>query len=348
MADQSTIRILSCSGGATKGYGENLFIERLVQNSGWSFADFVASIDVMAGVSTGAILICGYANNMTTAEISDFYISEAPWIFTVRSAIDVGSNNASYPSNRPNSVQKAYFISTDEPFYKAVAETSNYGHARLHQQLVATFGTKKLSDLSKNIIIPAVQYDIQKPILFSNFSDTTYYIQSDDTIVDVCRCSSAAFPYLPKYEYNNNLYVDGAFYTNNAIKEAVNLGMRLKPNAKRIVIIDVGAGVGSLDFDSADPAIDGAITTLFRYLNMSLVMSEQNNSMHFSYINDRILKINGLPLYYYKWQPTFPATFPAEIDNSTAQWYAELADYIDENYAAEASKIAAITARWTM
>lgn len=349
MYDASTIRIMSFSGGGTKGYAENLFLQLLIQQSNLNFSEFIDSIDVLGGVSTGAILACGYAKGLTTTEVANFYTTYAPWIFTIRSAADVtiGSHNASSPSNRPNSVQKGVMLTAGSAFYESAYTDSNYGTNILQQQLIEQFGTMTLADLQKKIIIAAVQYDLQKPVLFSNYSDIKYYISDNVSVVDAARCSSAAYPYLPKYTYNNNLYVDGAFYANNVVKECVNLALASKPNAKRIIVIDVGAGIGSIDFDTNDPEDDGGITTLFRYLNLTLQCGEYNATNYMQYITDRIYKINGLPVYYYKWQPNYPSTFPNEIDNSTESWYNELAGLVNAHFTDQSAYISDIIARWT-
>lgn len=348
--DSQTIRICSLSGGGTKGYGENHFLKEAIAQSGMSWAEFVDSVDVWGGVSTGAILSCAYMFGLSTTEVADFYEQQSPWIFTIRSASDVliGSHDASYPSNRPNAVQKGIMLAENDGFYQSAYEDSNYGHVRLQSELVNVFGNYTLADLSKNLLIPAVQYDIQKPVMFSNYHDSKYFISNNNKITDVIRCTSAAFPYLPKYEYRDNLYTDGAFYANNVVKEAVNLGLTLKPHARRIVILDVGAGVGALNFDDDDPEQDGGIATLFNYINLQLQCNEKNAENYMGYRNDRIFKINGLPLYYYKWQPVFPNTFSNEIDNSTQEWFAELLTHVNAHFVDQSDQIADIMSRWVL
>ena len=168
----------------------------------------------------------------------------------------------------------------------------------------------------------------------------------DELVVNVCRASSAAFPYLPGFELDGHQYIDGAFSINTAAKEAVNLGMTLKPNAERIVIVDVGAGLGNTGFDdgTTDPT---AATRLFNYMTILLTNAEENTRKYYEYINDRSLKYNGLPLHYYKFQPHFPDDFPNEIDNSTDEWFGQLATIIDDHYAAESDNITNILNKLT-
>lgn len=343
--DSQTIRICSISGGGTKGHGENYFLQEAVAQSGMSWTEFVNSVDVWGGVSTGAILSCAYMFGLSTQEVADFYTQKAPWIFTTRGIFDFG-NDASDPSNRPSGLKKAEDIALGYAFYESVSDTSNYGNARLETELEAVFGSWKLSDLSKNLLIPAIEYDTQKGVMFSNYNDNKYFISNNVKIVDAIRCTSAAFPYLPKYQYRDSLFVDGAFYANNVVKEAVNLGLTLKPHARRVVVIDVGAGLGSLNSD--DNVDDWAATTLFKYINLQLQCNEQNSTNYMNYRNDRIFKINGLPLYYYKWQPVFPEAFQNEIDNSTAAWFTELITHINSHFVSESDQIADIMSRWVL
>jgi predicted acylesterase/phospholipase RssA len=347
--DRDTIRIFSFAGGSTKGYGENRFMQRFIHQWGIPQADLWKYVDVFAGVSTGAILSSSYAAAKTMDEVEPFYLEKAKRIFTIRTASEIasGSHNANTDSNRPNTAQKIALIGLNDAFYASPYEDSNYGSNILHQTLVENFGVNTLANLNVPIVIPAVEQDMSRPVYFSNFNDPAYFIGIDAKIVDVCRASSAAFPYLPSYQFNGHDYIDGAFLINNAVDRAIKLGLTIKPNAKRIVVVNVGAGIGRNGFDGSDPLGDSAAERIFAYTTLLMTNTEQNSHKNLQYEADRLNNGYGLPLFYYGWYPTFPPTFNNETDNSTPAWFAQLANLVDTHYANQSDKISSILTHLT-
>lgn len=350
--DRDTIRVFSFAGGSTKGYGENRFMQKLIQQWGIAQEDFWQYVDAFAGVSIGAILASGYAFGKTPDEMNPFFTEKAKRIFTIRTAAEVatGSHDANTNSNRPNTVQKIGLIALNDAFYASPYVDSNYGSNILHQTLVDNFGTVTLSNLSKPIVIPAVEQDLSRPVYFSNFNDPEYFIGNDFQIVDVCRASSAAFPYLPSYQFNDHDYIDGAFLINNAVDRAIMLARTVKPNAKRIVVINVGAGIGRNGFDGSEPLTgsDIAVAKIFAYTTLLMTNAEQNSHKNLQYEASRLNNNKyGIPLFYYGWYPTFPPTFNNEVDNSNDSWFSELDDIIDTHYAEESAEISSILTHLT-
>jgi hypothetical protein len=166
-------------------------------------------------------------------------------------------------------------------------------------------------------------------------------------LFDVCRATSAANPYLPYYSYGGHQYKDGAFLVNNAVRRAVDLGITIKPKATKIVVIMVGAGVGKGGFDGSDPLDDSqfAVSRLFSDLTSVMANVEENERENLLYEFERLNYFANRSLYFYSFQPKFPMDFPNEIDNSTPEWFAQLADIIDTHYYSESDKISSIISR---
>ena len=183
--NKDTIVVFSFSGGSTKGYGENRFMQKFLQQWGIPQADFYKYVDVFAGVSTGAILACGYTSNKTPDMLETFYLEKAKRIFTTRTIAEVlsGSHNANTNSNRPSELQKIALITLNDAFYSSPYEDSNYGSNILHQTLVDNFGTNTLAQLNKPIVIPAVAQDMSRPVIFSNFNDPEFFIGDRKSVV---------------------------------------------------------------------------------------------------------------------------------------------------------------------
>jgi patatin-like phospholipase/acyl hydrolase len=213
---QDTVVVFSFSGGSTKGYGSNRFMQKFLQQWGVAQSAFKQHVDVFAGVSVGALLSCGYSSGKTPDELEPFFLEKAKRIFTIRTAAEyaAGSHNAGTDSNRPNMLQKIGLLGTNDTFYGSPYPDSNFGDNILQQELVNIFGTDTLSSLYNHMVIPAVQRDLARPVYFSNFNDPAYFIGQTASIVDVCRATSAANPYLPYYSFGGHQYADGAFLVN--------------------------------------------------------------------------------------------------------------------------------------
>jgi predicted acylesterase/phospholipase RssA len=346
--DSNTIRIFSFCGGGTKGYGSNRFMQKFLHQWGIPQADFWKYADVMCGTSIGAILASSYAYGKTPDEMESFFTTYAKRIFTIRTAADVasGSHNASVDSNRPNLAQKAFMFATDDAFYKSAYNDSNYGHNILQQVLVDNFGANTLANLKTPIVIPAYEEDMSRYVVFSNFNDPAYFIGNTETIVNVCRASSAAPIYLPAHNFNGHYYSDGALLANDAILAAINVGLTVKPNATRVVIVDVGTGIGNMSFDGSGGAstdLEHSAVRAVKIMNVAMTGAEEWSRYYLDYLSNRLAR----DVYFYKFQPKFPEDFPNELDNSTPAWFSQLANLIDTHYSDESDEISSILTHLT-
>jgi predicted acylesterase/phospholipase RssA len=302
----------------------------------------------MCGTSIGAILASGYSFGKTPDYMESFFLNDAKRVFTIRTATDVatGSHNASEDSNRPNLAQKAFMFATNDSFYQSAYEDSNYGHNILQQVLVDNFGINTLANLKTPIVIPAYEEDTSKYVVFSNFNDPAYFIGNDESIVNVCRASSAAPVYLPVHNFNGHFYSDGGQYANDAILPAINVGLSVKPHATRIVIIDVGTGIGNMSFDGAATAatdLEHLAVRAFKVMNVAMTGAEEWSRYYLDYLSNRLAR----DVYFYKFQPKFPEDFPNELDNSTSAWFSQLANLIDTHYSDESDEISSILTHLT-
>ena len=346
--DTNTIRIFSFCGGGTKGYGSNRFMQKFIQEWGIPQTDFWKYADVMCGTSIGAILASSYSFGKTPDEMQGFFTTYAKRIFTIRTAADVasGSHNASQDSNRPNLAQKAFMFATDDAFYKSAYNDSNYGHNILQQVLVDNFGANTLANLKTPVVIPAYEEDMSRYVVFSNFNDPAYFIGNTETIVNVCRASSAAPIYLPAHNFNGHYYSDGALLANDAILAAINLGLTVKPNATRVVIVDVGTGIGNMSFDGSGGAstdLEHSAVRAVKIMNVAMTGAEEWSRYYLDYLSNRLAR----DVYFYKFQPKFPEDFPNELDNSTPAWFSQLANLVDTHYSNESDKISSILTHLT-
>lgn len=358
--DSNTLRIFSFPGGGTKGYGSNRFMQKFLHQWGIPQADFWKYVDVMCGTSIGGILACGYSFGKTPDEMEGFFRDKkdaqgniishgkAKRIFTIRTATEKASasHNAGTDSNRPNTLEKIGLIATNDPFYSSPYSDSNYGSNILHQTLIDNFGTSTLANLKTPIVIPSFEQDMSRYVVFSNFDDPAYFIGKTESIVNVCRATSAAPIYLPAHTFNGHDYIDGGLYANDPILAAINVGLTVKPNATRIVIVDASTGQGKYGFDGSGSSTgtEHAVEVLFSLMKIAMIGAEDWSRYYLEYLSNRLPK----DVYYYKFQPKFPPDFPNEMDNSTEEWFTSLANLVDTHYVNESDKISTILGHLTI
>src|ERR1035437_4195626 len=72
-------RIVSIDGGGIRGLITTILLQRNVKTPG--FENFLKSIDLLAGTSTGGLLALGIAYGLDLSQIREFYVKKGPKIF---------------------------------------------------------------------------------------------------------------------------------------------------------------------------------------------------------------------------------------------------------------------------
>jgi len=210
-------RILSLDGGGVRAVIESTLIHRLHESQPHLLDD----VDLFAGTSAGGILALCFAAGLTNDETTKFYYEDVVKVFN-----------------------KSLFRRM-ETLDSAIAPL--YTNDELRNLLVKQFGTKKLGDLPRKVIIPSFQLDNSScvgtceddwvdissksqetrrwvPRFFHNLPGST---SNDELVVDVALRTSAAPTYFPVYQG----YVDGGVFANNpslcAVTAAISAGVAL-------------------------------------------------------------------------------------------------------------------------
>ena len=164
-------RILALDGGGIRG----LFTARLLQRLDEAVPDFLSSIDLFAGTSTGGILALALASGMSPETLVTWYQNKAKLIF-------------------PKSIWSD-FAQSAEP---------KYNGRGLNDALLNAFGTGRLCDLRRQVLITSYDCELRLP--------TTMTSRDTLTIVQAARRTSAAPVYFPPAE---GRYIDGGVAANN-------------------------------------------------------------------------------------------------------------------------------------
>lgn len=247
MAIQTTKKVLSLPGGGIRGYLQTVFIDILINHYPF-VAPFSDNFDVICGTSIGCINALGISAGKPISQLSNLFLNDGPWIFTIRTAEDIAldSDNASEPSNLPDGAQKAAFLIENDPFYKAVSINSNYGHTRLYDVIDTVLGDVRLNELNTNVLLTAFDTTTSQPVLFSNYTGNGY-IGSNELAANVAKASSAAPVYLPTYSIGDIAYADGGLGANDPSQYGLTLAKRIGAangeDVTRTLVLDIGTGV---------------------------------------------------------------------------------------------------------
>jgi patatin-like phospholipase/acyl hydrolase len=181
-------RVLSIDGGGIRGLVTTVLLQRIVATPG--LENFLNSIDLIAGTSTGGLLALGIAKGLDLSEIRDVYVKKGRKVFDdswLDDLVDLGK-----------------------------VRGADYGIKGLRRELRRLLGNTTLGELSKRVLITAFDLDNEeperrawKPKLFHNFEGPENDRAS--RAVDVGLYTSAAPTYFPSVDG----YIDGGVYAGN-------------------------------------------------------------------------------------------------------------------------------------
>lgn len=340
--DRNTVRILEIDGGGERGYLSLEFFKRFVQQWGVDPTKLAEQFDVICGTSVGGIMALSLAFGLTPDEMSPFFTTQGPYIFSLSSVV---------PSLRPNLAAKLALIAINTPFYQSSGPTAeNYGSGLLYKTIQDTFGTNTLQNLKTNVIIPTYKYDTKNYVLCSNLNYPEFTAQNE-LISNVAIATGSAPIYLPSLIVNNpnpgrlnGEYIDGGVYQNNPAQFGVTLGKMVKPNANRVCVLSLGTGLGELGFDPGNPdvmdtrvgnnvnvqGIFDSVETIFSLFEISSTGGQESVSKSLSLESLYTLD----QTYYYRFQPQLDPNKNTELDNTDPDillYYEQVADQVFNN-----------------
>jgi patatin-like phospholipase/acyl hydrolase len=206
------MKIVSLDGGGIKGIMTARILERIEA----LVPGLVTGADLFAGTSTGGILALALARGMTPAQCVDLYRSCGKAIFASRGATDVLSGGL------------------DEMF------RADYGQEGLRKTLEQYFGDRRLGDLPKDVLVPALDLRRWCPKFFDREHD------ADARLVDVALATSSAPTYFPVHGWaqpsGNTCYADGGLFANNPSDSALAFASSKGADISKASLISFGAG----------------------------------------------------------------------------------------------------------
>ncbi len=345
MSDPKTAVAFVYKGGGTRARISQQFTKLFLNQWGVSQNQFYTRVDLFAGASAGALQALAYAYGITPDFLDQFVLEDSKRIFTTRQITDLPFCNASADSFRPDFAFKILLILANDPFYRSAcapdAGNSDWGSNILQSSLEEVFGTGTLQDLNTKVIVSAYEDDTDKMRYFSNIEGFPF-IGSNERIVDVARCTSAAPVYLPSFELNGHRYIDGGVGDNCPVRMAYTALKANNPTANRFVVISVGTGKepNTIEGTPITPE-ESSLIRVYNLFNKASYAAEQSAVAAMQYEATYTLD----QLYYYDFDLNFPVGFNSEFDQSTDTFFDDLDDLTLARYNEDNAAITDIIAR---
>jgi uncharacterized protein len=216
-------RILSFDGGGIRGLLSTVLIQRLIEES--FVPDFISSVNMFAGTSTGGLIALGLAAEIPLDEIKNLYLEAGPEIFSEHlfdQIVDLGNLLGAHYSNKV-----------------------------LGRWLHEIFGDKTLGELKRKVIVPAFELDnvgdLQpgehrrwKVKIFHNLPNRE--ADNDRLLRDIALYSCSAPTLFPVTDG----FIDGSVVANNpslcALAQALDRRWWSHPHLSDIRLLSIGSG----------------------------------------------------------------------------------------------------------
>lgn len=203
---QSYYLILSFDGGGIRGLISALLVQQLDQEF-----DFLKTVDLFAGTSTGGLLALGLASDVHIDTLADVYKTRGREVFKRYASFSPAPPQAfmdRYPEAAAMSIGLGHVKYTDEGLKRVVQETFPTSEKRLDQ-------------LERKVLVAA--FDLYQParnawapISLTNLPGSK---TSDISVLDAALSTCAAPVYFPPHTFEQNgkekALVDGGVYANN-------------------------------------------------------------------------------------------------------------------------------------
>jgi patatin-like phospholipase/acyl hydrolase len=211
-------RIITFDGGGVRGVYTARLLERILTE----VPGLIEKTHLLAGTSTGGIVALGLASGFSATRLVSLYRDNATRIFD---------------SSWLHELADLHGLSGSE-----------YDNSNLIAILKGEFGSTRLGQLGKKVLVPSFQLDNQdpqagkrmwKPKFFHNFPGPDS--DGDELVVDVAIRTSAAPVYFPTYQ----VYIDGGVVANDPSVAALAQALDKDTGAQKLedlVLFSVGTG----------------------------------------------------------------------------------------------------------
>lgn len=239
--------------------------------------------DLVTGTSIGGILALAVAYRIKMKEVVKLFKEKGSTIFCKQKRNFFGIRKAKY---------------TQEGLAKVLKEW---------------FGDNTLDDLKNNVVIPAIDYSMGKPVTFKTPHHSNFVKDRKLKIIDVALCTSAAPTFFKRHSIDKNEYVDGGLFANNpAIIGLHETEIFFKKKIEDIYLLSIGTlsgqksmnpstnkrggltdwGEGNL-LNSATNIIDLTISVQQQFMQQLVIHRMSDYPDHFFQIDEKIVNASA-------------------------------------------------------
>ena len=266
--DKQIFNILTIDGGGIRGIVPAHILNSIVTKLG---VDLNEKFQMLAGTSTGSIIVAGLACGISTKDIVHLYKSLGDKIFI--------KNESYWPKN-----------------FKA-AFHSLYDSANLKEILKETFGDIKLGDITKPLLIPSTDIGNGGVHVFkSNYCE--HFTRDMDVLVrDAVLASCSAPTFFDPTIVGEYALADGGLWANNpSLAAFIDAQRRLNIPADSIKILSVGTGHAKsfygTDLEKKWGLLNGWQRQEFISFILSLQSQSTQNYLQLIMKKDHLLRLN--------------------------------------------------------
>ena len=220
MTTDATRRVLCIDGGGIKGVFPASFLSTIEESLGTPVADY---FDVIVGTSTGGIIALGLGLGLSASDLVRFYQERGPAIFN-------GNGQMGW-------IRQLF--------------RAKYDAQALRQALSAAFGSRRLGDSRKRLVIPSFNVETGEVHVWKTAHHPRLERDYTHSAVEVALSTGAAPTYFPTYKAQSGTpLIDGGVWANNpvAIATVEAIGV-LGWQASELRILSLGCTTAPFDID---------------------------------------------------------------------------------------------------
>jgi uncharacterized protein len=216
----ATRRVLCIDGGGIKGVFPASFLSTIEESLGTPIADY---FDLIVGTSTGGIIALGLGLGLSASDLLRFYQERGPAIFN-------GNGQMRW-------IRQLF--------------RAKYNPESLRESLSAAFGSRRLGDSRKRLVIPSFNVETGEVHVWKTAHHPRLERDYVHSAVEVALSTGAAPAYFPTYKAQSGTpLIDGGVWANNpvAIAAVEAIGV-LGWQASELRILSLGCTTAPFDID---------------------------------------------------------------------------------------------------
>ena len=187
MTTDVTRRVLCIDGGGIKGVFPAAFLSTIEESLGTPVADY---FDLIVGTSTGGIIALGLGLGLNANDLLRFYQERGPAIFSV--------------NGQMGWIRQLF--------------RAKYNPEALKQALSAAFGSRRLGDSRKRLVIPSFNVETGEVHVWKTAHHPRLERDYAHSAVEVALSTGAAPTYFPTYRAQSGTpLIDGGVWANNPV-----------------------------------------------------------------------------------------------------------------------------------